>query len=132
MALVGPGGSGIFVSLIRCLLRLQHFIQLSKKNFLLLQRISTAFPRNAEKINIEFLPCLDPEMIKNLENSLLLFDVSCEAIYQEQTFVILAVASRHRNLHGTFVKHNLFHQHRWSHTINLNNHMLFYSNHHET
>ena len=60
-------------------------------------------------------------MIKNLENCLLVFDDSCEEIYQEQAFVKLAVAGRHRKLHCIFVKHNLFHQSKWSRTIDLNN-----------
>ena len=59
-------------------------------------------------------------MIKNLENCLLVFDDSCEEIYQEQAFVKLAVAGRHRKLHCIFVKHNLFHQSKWSRTIDLN------------
>ena len=63
----------------------------------------------SERLNIEFIPCLDFEMIKNLENCLLVFDDSCEEIYQEQAFVKLAVAGRHRKLHCIFVKHNLFH-----------------------
>ena len=73
----------------------------------------------SERLNIEFFPCLDFEMIKNLENCLLVFDDSCE-IYQEQAFVKLAVAGRHRKLHCIFVKHNLFHQSKWSRTIDLN------------
>ena len=49
-------------------------------------------------------------MIKNLENCLLVFDDSCEEIYQEQAFVELAIAGRHSKLHCIFVKHNFFHQ----------------------
>ena len=58
----------------------------------------------SEKINIEFIPCL----IKNLfvsENCLLVFDDSCEEIYQEQAFVELAVGGRHRKLNRIFTKH---------------------------
>ena len=74
----------------------------------------------SERLNIEFIPCLDFEMIKNLENCLLVFDDSCEEIYQEQAIVKVAVAGRHRKLHCIFVKHNLFHQSKWSRTIDLN------------
>ena len=41
-------------------------------------------------------------------------------IYQEQAFVKLGVAARHRNLQCIFVKHNLYHQSKWSRTIDLN------------
>ena len=74
----------------------------------------------AEKLNIEFVPCLDFEMIKKLENCLLVFDDSCEEIYQEKEFVKIAVAGRHKKIHCIFVKHNLFHQSKWSRTIDLN------------
>ena len=59
-------------------------------------------------------------MIKKLQNFLLLFDDSCEEIYQENEFVKIAVAGRHIRIHCIFVKHNLFHQSKWSRTIDLN------------
>ena len=66
-------------------------------------------------------------MIKNLENCSLVFDNSFEEIYQEQAFVKFAVAGKHRKLHCIFVKHNLFHQSKWSHTIELNTtHVLLF------
>ena len=46
----------------------------------------------SERLNIEIVPCLDFEMIKNLENCLLVFDNSCEAICQKEAFIKLAVA----------------------------------------
>ena len=45
------------------------------------------------------------------------FDDSCEEIYQEKEF---AVSGRHKTVNGIFVKHNLFHQSKWSRTIDLN------------
>ena len=48
----------------------------------------------SERLNIKFIPCLDFEMIKNLENCSLVFEDFCEEIYQEQAFVKLAVAGR--------------------------------------
>ena len=59
-------------------------------------------------------------MIKKLEDRLLVFDDSCEEIYQEKEFVKLAVAGRHKKVHCIFVKHNLFHQSKWLRTIDLN------------
>ena len=70
-------------------------------------------------MDIEFVPCLYFSMIKKLEDCLLVFDDSCEEIYQEKEFVKLAVAGRQK-VHCIFVKHNLFHQSKWSHTIDLN------------
>ena len=59
-------------------------------------------------------------MIKTLQDRLLIFDDSCEDIYEEKEFVKIAVSGRHRGLHCIFVKHNLFHQSKWSRTIDLN------------
>lgn len=73
-----------------------------------------------KKLNIEFVPCLDFNMIKNLENCLLVFDDSCEEIYDEKEFVKMAVSGRHKGVHVIFVKHNLFHQSKNSRTIDLN------------
>ena len=67
--------------------------------------------------DIEFLPCLEFEMIKNLENFLLVFDDSCEEIYQKE-FVKLAVSGRHKKVNWIF-SNNLFHQSEWSRTIDL-------------
>ena len=56
----------------------------------------------------------------NLETVLLVFDDSCEDIYNVKEFVRLATAGRHRGLNVIYVKHNLFQQSRWSRTIDLN------------
>ena len=74
----------------------------------------------AKKLNIKFVPCLDITMIKKLEDYLLVFDDSCEEIYQEKEFVKLAVAGRPKKVHFIFVKRNLFLQSKWSRTIDLN------------
>ena len=74
----------------------------------------------AEELNIEFVPCLDFSMIKKLEDCLLVFDDSCEKIYHKKEFVKLAVAGRHKKVHCIFVKHNLFHQSKWSRALDLN------------
>ena len=58
--------------------------------------------------------------LRNLETVLLVFDDSCEDIYNVKEFVRLATAGRHRGLNVIYVKHNLFQQSRWSRTIDLN------------
>ena len=68
----------------------------------------------------EFVDSLDFEMIETLQYCLLNFNNSCEEIYQRKNVVKIAVSGRHRGMHFTFVKHNLFHQKRWSRTVDLN------------
>ena len=58
-------------------------------------------------MNIEFINCLNFELIKTLQDCLLIFDDSCEEIYQEKEFVKIAVSGRHRGLHCIFVKAQL-------------------------
>ena len=66
------------------------------------------------------MPCLDFDIIKKLVNCLLLFENSCEEIYLEKFFVKLAVAGRHGKIDCFLSTHNLFHQSKWSRTIDLN------------
>ena len=60
------------------------------------------------------------ESLRNLENVLLVFDNSCEDIYNDKEFVRLATAGRHRGIDVMYVKDSLFQQSRWSRTIDLN------------
>ena len=106
MALVGPGGSGKTRLIYSMLASPTTFYPPIEKTFYFYKEYQPLFQEMSESLNIEFIPCLDFEMIKNLENCLLVFDDSCEEIYQEQAFVKLAVAGRHRKLHCIFVKHN--------------------------
>ena len=90
MALVGPGSSGN-TRLIYLMLVSPTTIE---KTFYFYKEYQPLFQQMSERLNIEFIPYLDFEIIKNLENCLLVFDDSCEAIYKEQVFVKLAVAGR--------------------------------------
>ena len=119
MALVGSGGSGK-TRLIYLMLASPTFSPPIGKFFYFYREYQPLFQEMSERLNIEFIPCLDFEMIKNFGKLLLVFDDSYEEIYHEQAFVELAVAGRHRKLHCIFVKHNLFHQSKWSRTIDLN------------
>ena len=120
VALVGPEGSGKTRLIYAMLASPTTFYPPIEITFYIYKEFQPLFQEKSERINIEFNPCLDFEMIENLENCLLVFDDSCEEIYQEQAFVKLAVAGRHRKLHCIFVKHNFFHQSKWSCTIDLN------------
>ena len=120
MALVGPGGSGktrLNYSMLASPTKLYPPIE---KTFYFHKENQPRFQKMSERLNIELIPCLDFEMIKNLENYLLVFDNSCEEIYQEQVFVKFAVAGKQRKLHCIFVKHNFFHQSKSSRTFDLN------------
>ena len=76
--------------------------------------------RNAGRIQIEFVKFDGFDRLRNIENILLVFDDSCEEIYNDEEFVKLATAGRHKGLDVIYVKHNSFQQSRWSRTIDLN------------
>ena len=120
MSLVGPGGSGKTRLIFSMLASPTTFSPNIVKTYYFYKEYQPLFKEMASKLNIEFIPCLDFEMIKKLEKCLLVFDDSCEEIYQEKEFVKIAVAGRHKKIHCIFVKHNLFHQSKWSRTIDLN------------
>ena len=119
MSVVGPSGSGK-TRLIFSMLTSGTFYPKFEKIYFFYKDYQPLFEKMSAKLNIEFVPCLDFQMIKDLENCLLIFDDSCEEIYQEKDFVKLAVSGRHKKVHCIFVKHNLFHQSKWSRTIDLN------------
>ena len=75
---------------------------------------------NAGKIQIEFVKFDGFGCLRNIENILLVFDDSCKEIYNDKESVKLATTGRHKGLDVIYVKHNLFHQSRWSRTIDLN------------
>ena len=58
-------------------------------------------------------------MISELENCLLVFDNSCEEVFNDKEFSKLTTAGRHKNISVIYVKHNLFQQSKWSRTIDL-------------
>ena len=50
---------------------------------------------------------------------MIVFDDTCEEIFDEKDFVKLATAGRHKNVHVYYVMHNLFQQIKQSLTIDL-------------
>ena len=78
MALVGPGGSGKTRLIYSMLASPTTFYPPIEKTFYFYKEYQPLFQEMCERLNIEFIPCLDFEMIKNLENCLLVFDDSCE------------------------------------------------------
>ena len=51
---------------------------------------------------------------------MIVFDDTCEEIFNENIFVILITLGRHKIVHVNYVKHNLFQQSKQSRTIYLN------------
>ena len=121
MSVVGPSGSSKTRLIFKMLASPTTFKPTLGKIYYFYKEYQPLFKEMQGKIeDKEFLPCLEFEMIKNLENCLLVFDDSCEEIYQEKEFVKLAVSGWHKKVNCIFVKHNLFHQSKWSRTIDLN------------
>ena len=60
------------------------------------------------------------EQISELDDCLLVFDDSCEEIFNDKLFSKLETSGRHKKISVNYVKHNLFKQSKWSRTIDLN------------
>ena len=88
--------------------------------FYFYQHDQPKFQSLEKKLNIHFKKFSNFELNSELENCLLVFDDSCEEIFNDKKISKLATAGRHRNISVIYVKHNLFQQSRWSRTIDLN------------
>ena len=122
MGVVGPSGSGKTQLIFNMLLR-KTFKPEFEKVYYFYKEWQPIFDEILHKrvaLNIEFLSNLDFELIKQLENCLLIFDDSCEEIYNSKEFVDLATSGRHKKRHVIYVKHNLYQQSKFSRTIDLN------------
>ena len=75
--------------------------------------------------NLEFVRGVHFELIDSLNNNgtkyLLVFDNSCEKIWNSKAFVDIATAGRHRGLSTIYIKHNLFHQSKLGRDVGLQN-----------
>ena len=119
MAVVGPSGCGK-TRLIFSMLTGSTFQPKFQKIYFFYREYQQLYSEIKSKIDIEFVQTLDFELIKKLNNCLLIFDDSCEEIFEEKDFCKIAVSGRHKKVHVIFVKHNLFHQSKQSRTIDLN------------
>ena len=113
MAVVGPSGSGK-TELIFKLLTGRSFYPKFERGLFFYKDIQPVVmdELNARRIHIEFVKFDGFDRLRNIENILLVFDDSCEQIYNDKQFVKLATAGRHRGLDVIYVKHNLFQQSR--------------------
>ena len=81
----------------------------------------------------DFISCLDFDLIKTLQEYLLIFDDSSEQFYQAKNFAKIAVSGRLRGNNCIFVKHNLYHQSKWSRTIDHNTtHIILFNSPRDT
>ncbi len=118
MDVVGPSGCGK-TDLIYNMLVGDTFYPKFEKIYYFYQQIQPIYTKMQTLLNIEFVPCIDFDMIETLENCLLIFDDSCEEIYNNKKFAKIATSGRHKDVHVIFVKHNLYHQSKQSKTIDL-------------
>ena len=126
MAVVGPSGPGkteLFFKLLKGRTFYPKFGRVFfKKDIQFILRDEL----NADRIQIEFVKFDGFDHLRIIENILLVYDDSCEEIYNDKEFVKLATAGRHKPLDVIYVKHNLFQESRWSRTIDLNtSHIIF-------
>ena len=126
MSVVGPSGSGKTDLIFKMLIG-RTFSPKFNRIFYFYKEMQQIYINVQQKLNIRFIRFTGFDNMPNLENCLVVFDDSCEEIYNEKEFVKLATAGRHRGVHVIFVKHNLYHQSKNSRTIDLNT--SFCSNH---
>lgn len=125
MSLVGPSGCGK-TQLILDMLTSKTFSPEFDKILYFYQHFQPMYSIMLTNVkNIEFIQCVNFEMITNLPNDgtryLLIFDDSCTEIFNSKEFQKIATSGRHRNLSVIYVKHNLFHKSTLGRDIELQN-----------
>ena len=121
LATVGPSGSGT-TELIFKLLKGKIFYPKFQRGIYFYKEIQPIYSEksNTHSNDQTFIKFNGFDSLRNLENILLVFFYSCEETHKDKDFVKIAIAGRHRGLDVIYVKHDLFHQSRWSPTIDLN------------
>ena len=119
MAVCGPSCCGKTELIFQMLLR-NTFYPKFKSIYYFYQHEQPNFSSIERNLNIFLTKFSEFEFISQLENCLLVFDDSCEEIFNDKEFSKLATAGRHRNISVIYVKHNLFQQSKWTRTIDLN------------
>ena len=118
MAVVGP--SGCKTNLIFRIITGKTFYPKFKNVIFLYHEMQPIYSQVGKHLNIVFKKFTNLEFLQNTENCLLIFDDSCEEIFNDKAFVKLATAGRHKNINVIYLKHNLYQQRNWSRTIDLN------------
>ena len=125
MAVCGPSCCGK-TELIFQMLLTNTFYPKFKSIYYFYQHEQPKFSSIERNLNIFFTKFSGFDFISQLENCLLVFDDSCEEIFNDKEFSKLATDGRHRNISVIYVKHNLFQQSKWSRTIDLNTTHIIY------
>ena len=125
ISLVGPSGSGKS-RLIFDWLKIGTFQPEFDKIYYFYQHYQPLYGLMKEKVkNIEFINGIDFQFIEQIPNNgknyLLIFDDSCEEIFNSKEFVKVATAGRHRGLNTIYIKHNLFHKSKLGRDVELQN-----------
>ena len=84
-----------------------------------------------QRKNLKFIQGVDIDLVgnllKNVTKYLLIFDDSCEKIFNSKQFVKIATAGRHRGLNTIYIKHNLFHHSKIGRDVKLpNTHIVLF------
>ena len=119
MAVCGTSCCGKTELIVQMLLRDTFFPKI-KSIYYFYQHEQPKFSSIERNLNVFFTKFSGFEFSSQLENCLLVFDDSCEEIFNDKEFSKFATAGRHRNISVIYVKHNLFQQSKWSRTIDLN------------
>ena len=85
MAVVGPSGSGK-TQLIQKMLAGSTFYPKYSKIYYFYREYQQIYSKMQTEHNIEFVPCVDFDMVEKLSDCLLIFDDSCEKNIRRQAF----------------------------------------------
>ena len=119
MAIVGPSDCGK-TELIFRRLRGSTFYPRFKKVLYLYKEMHPISSERERDLGIEFKKFKNLEFFRDIKQCLLIFDDSCDEIFNYKEFVKIATAGRHENIDVIYVRHNLYQQSKWSRTIDLN------------
>ena len=114
----GPSGSSKTYLIFQMLLRGTFYPSYNKIIYFYLH--DQPKYRSHNKLDIEFINLSNFEIVNRLRNCMIVFDDTCKQVFHEKSFVKLATAGRHKNVHFVYVEHNLIQQSKQSRTIDLN------------
>ena len=135
ICLVGPSGSGKTALIHKMLTSKTMFHPDFHHVVYFYQHYQPLYTTMQEELasKITFIQGIDWSFIEQLPSThvtalgekkttryLLIFDDVCQHAAKKVEFLNLATSGRHRNLHVMLVKHNLYHQSKFSKTIDLN------------
>ena len=125
ISLVGPSETGKS-QLICNYLKIGTFQPTFDKIYFFYQPSQPLYNVMQKKIeNLEFVQGANFEFIDSLKNNrtkyLLIFEDSCEEIFNSKIFVDIATVWRHWGLSTIYIKHNLFHQWKLRRDVELQN-----------